>query len=229
MVAAAKLRRAQEAADGGAALCRAHGRRCSANLAAAHGRPATGAARCSAAPAATTSICLSSAPPSAACAAPSTPSIARLAREHADRLMRARQDGQDSSASARRATTMLRRQLRPPDHRARRSARRAQLGFEQCRADRPSRIIALFEDGRVRRLHALLRAIQIGDRADADGAAAHPGAGRGGGRSAPTAAAPITKTSRTRRKSSPTSCRAISRCRSSGRCSRMPRPNRARG
>ena len=47
------------------------------------------------------------------------------------------------------------------------------------------------------------------------------------GEAAARAAVPSTNTSRTKRRSSPTCCRATCRSRSSGRCSRTPPPNRA--
>ena len=121
---------------------------------------------------------------------------------------------------------ILRRQFERPDHRLRRPARRPQLGFEHADADRPEDPGAL-RGGRVRRRDAVLLAVQVGDLADPDGAADHPGA-----RSSRTAAAApptrSTNTSPTRARSSPTCCRATSPSRSSGRCSRTPPPSRAR-
>ncbi len=78
---------------------------------------------------------------------------------------------------------------------------------------------------RVRRLHAVLQPLPVGDQPDPDRAPADPGRrssrARRRGRS--------TNTSPTRRRSSPTCCRAASRRRCSPRCSRTAPPNRARG
>ena len=98
------------------------------------------------------------------------------------------------------------------------------LALRACRGDRREDRAAL-RRGRVRRLHAVLLALQVGDRADPDRAADHSAGVRGrGGRTA----APPTNTSRTRTKSSPSSCRATSRCRFSARCWRMPPRSTAR-
>ena len=98
-------------------------------------------------------------------------SIVRLAREQRQRARGRGQDGQDP----------LRRQegLRPAspharegDHRPDRSARRAHDHLRHRAADRRARARDV-RGGRVRRLHAVLRPLQVGDLADPDRPAAH--------------------------------------------------------
>ena len=90
------------------------------------------------------------------------------------------------------------------------------LGFVNAEAI-ADKITASVRRGRLRRLHAVLLALPLGDRADSDRAAGHSaGVRRHGGRGTETAA-PRTNTSRRRRTSSPNCCRAISRCRFSAR------------
>ena len=74
------------------------------------------------------------------------------------------------------------------------------LGFEQRRADRRQDHRAV-RDGRVRRLHAVLLALQVGDRADPDRAADHP-AGVRARKADERRRRRSTNTSRTRTKSS---------------------------
>ena len=78
---------------------------------------------------------------------------------------------------------------------------------------------------RVRRLHAVLQPLPVGHQPDPDRPPADPG---GRSRRAPTRSR-STNTSPTRRPSSPICCRAASRRRCSRRCSRTAPPNRARG
>ena len=92
------------------------------------------------------------------------------------------------------------------------------LAFENAE-EIGEQIVRLYERGHVRRLHAVLLAVQIGDHADPDRPADHSAGVRGTPR---RTAAPPTSTSRRKRKSSPSCCRATSRCRFSARCWRMP-------
>ena len=175
MVAAAKLRRAQIRGGSRASLCGAHdggarqhrvrrdrsGRR----------RPAF-----SPAPERTRFICWSFARPSADCAARSTrPSPV----SHA--IMRYRLMGEGKTVKiicvGKKGYDVLRRQFAEQiiELIDLRSVR--QLGFEQ--ADMiAQKILALFERGRVRRCDLVLLALPLGDRADPDGAADHPGPDR---------------------------------------------------
>ena len=97
---------------------------------------------------------------------------------------------------------------------------RAALGaparLRQCRGHRQEGHRA-FRGRRVRRLHAVLFALQVGDRADPDRAADHPARSGRAGRQRRSGDRP-TNTSRKRTKSSTACCRAISRCRFSARC-----------
>ena len=156
---------------------------------------------------------------------PFNSAIVRLARERANALIAEGKDGQ----------VLLRRpqglradspQLREADHRASRTARVRTITFEHAEAIARKDRQAL-RGGRVRRLHAVLLALQVGDRADPtaqqiippvfetaeaeDGAAARP-----------------TSTSPRKRKFSPSSCRATSRCRFSARSWRTPHRSTAR-
>jgi F-type H+-transporting ATPase subunit gamma len=80
---------------------------------------------------------------------------------------------------------------------------------------------------RVRRLHAVLLPLQVGDQPDPTAQQLIPAADRRRRRRGREAAVRSTSTSPTRRRSSPTCCRATSRCRSSARCSRTPPASRA--
>ena len=105
--------------------------------------------------------------------------------------------------------------LRQADRRARRSAFGTSARLRQCRGRRQKSAGAL-RCRRIRCLHAVLFALQVGDRADPDRAAGHSaGRRREGGQPVPRL---HTNTSRKRTRSSPACCRAISRCRSSARC-----------
>ena len=147
--------------------------------------------------------------------------IARFAREHVRRLLA---DGKTVKiiSVGKKGYDILRRDYGLADHRPRRPARRQAARLRQCRRDRQEGDRAVRRRP-VRRLHAVLFRVQVGDQPGADGAADHPG------RAAPPAARPTmarprsTNTSRSRARSSPTSSRATSRCRSSARCSKMRR------
>ena len=209
MVAAAKLRRAQEAAEAARPYSRAHGAVLANSPSAIGGRRrragADGRDR-----AGTTSICSSSAPPSAACAARFNSPIARLARDHALRAAGAKARRSRSSASARRATTSCAATYAPHDHRASStSARSSSIGFRERRRHRRRRSSPCSTRA-VRRLHAVLFRIQVGDQPDPDRAAAHPGRRSPRLPAEAGSAAPSTSTSRTRKRSSPISCRATS-------------------
>ena len=224
MVAAAKLRRAQAAAeaarpyaermDDGARQYRRRGvgGRSAPRAAGRHRRGQT-------------CICSSSAPAERGLCGAFNSSIARLARDQRERAHCRGQDGQDP----------LRRQegLRPAappvrqaHHRADRTARRAPDRLRRRRCDRQEDHRAV-RGRRVRRRDAVLLALPVGDRADPDRAADHSGGDRRG-RRAPAGARRATNTSRRRTRSSRPCCRATSRCRSSARCSKTPPPNRAR-
>ena len=103
-------------------------------------------------------------------------SIVRLARERASALIGAGQDGQDPSASAARATTSSAALM---------GSRSSRLSICAASHDRlrampirsPKRS-SRCSTRRVRRLHAVLLALQVGDRADPDRAADHPAAVR---------------------------------------------------
>ena len=150
---------------GGAALRRAHGRgaRQSRHRAARPRRRPAAAGRHRQGH---TSICSSSAPPSAACAAPSTrPSSGSPASTPTGCWPTARRSR--SSASARRATTACGALYAPQIIERRRLRGVKQLSLRACRAV-ADKILALFADGRVRRRDAVLLAVQVGDQPDAD-------------------------------------------------------------
>ena len=179
---------------------------------------------CSPAPATTRCICWWSAPPSAACAAPFNSSIVRLAREQANALIA---EGKEVKilCVGRKGYDQLRRLYEQADHRDDRTARRAHDRLRAGRYDRQEDHRAV-RRRRVRCLHAVLLALQVGDRANPDRAADHPAGVRA---SPPRRAPPLpTNTSRKRKKSSPSCCRAICPCRCSARCWKTPPPSRAR-
>ncbi len=101
-------------------------------------------------------------------------SIARLARERATRADGARARRSRSSASARRATTVLRRQFAKQIIELIELRAVRQLGFDNADtiAQEDHRAV---RGRRVRRRDAVLLALPLGDRADPDGAADHPG------------------------------------------------------
>ena len=215
MVAASKLRRAQEAAE----AARPYAERMDAvigNIAAAVGGTpgaprAAGRHRHGSGPSAA-----GRAPASAACAGAFNSSIVRLARERAQRADRRGQGGQVLLRRPQGLRAAAPRLYEKPivESVELRSVR--QLGFDNAEDDRRQDHRAV-RGRRVRRLHAVLLALPVGDRADPDRAAAHPA----GGAEAPAAnrrARGSTNTSRTRRTSWPSCCRATSRCRSSARC-----------
>ena len=112
--------------------------------------------------------------------------------------------------------------LRFADHRPRRPARGQAGRLRQCRRDRPQGHRAV-RRGPVRRLHAVLFRIQVGDQPGADGAADHPvcaGCRRQGGQRRDRR---LRIRAGARRDPRPTSSRATSRCRCSARCWRMRR------
>ena len=174
MVAAAKLRRAQTGRGGRASLRRAHGERCSPIS-----RPASPPAgrRCLPAMASDDTHLLVVATAERGLCGGFNSSIVRLAREHIARLQ-----GQGKTVKilcvGKKGYDQLRRQFEKQiieliDLRGLR-----QIGFDERRRDRQEDH-RLVRGGRVRRRHAVLLALQVGDRADPDGAAAHPGADSG--------------------------------------------------
>ncbi len=146
--------------------------------------------------------------------------IARLARDHIRKLLADGKTGQDH----------LRRQeglrhpaprLRVADHRARRPARGQDSSASSMPTRSASKVIDLFDEGEFDVCTLFYSRVQVGDLPDPDRAAAHPGRRRLPLRPRRrTAATPSTNTSRSRARSSPTSFRATSRCRSSARCSK---------
>ena len=176
MVAAAKLRRAQSAAEAARPLRASAWARCSATSPRASS-PVPRRRGSWPAPARTDVHLLVVCTAERGLCGAFNSSIARLARDHANRLLARGQDGQDH----------LRRQegLRHPAAavRARRSstsstcAASRQLGFEHADmvgAEDPRAL----RGRRVRRRDAVLLALPVGHRADPDGAADHPGRDR---------------------------------------------------
>ena len=149
-----------------------------------------------------------------------------------DRAARARADQCADGGRQDRQDSLRRPQGRRPappaifraDHRGDRAARE-DAGLRARRSGRPQDHRALRE-GRVRRRHAVLLALQVGDLADPDRAADHPAGVRGARREARRPRS--TNTSRTSSTFSPSCCRATSRCRCSARFWKTPRPSRAR-
>ena len=109
---------------------------------------------------------------------PFNSSIVRLAREKANALMN---QGKDVKilCVGRKGHDQLRRHLWQADHRdhrvARRQADRLRAGRDGRQEDR-----CAVRCRRIRRLHAVLLALQVGDRADPDRAADHPAGVRSG-------------------------------------------------
>ena len=172
MVAAAKLRRAQEAADRRPALCRAHD--AGAGLA---GRGLCRAVpmrrRCWAAPARTRCICWSSRPASAVSPAASTRRsrgwrVTRPTRLLAEgktvKILTVGRKGNDILKRAfadKIVETITFRDVR-------------QLGYVNAQSV-GEKILAMYAGGRVRRRDAVLCDVQVGHQPGADGAAADPG------------------------------------------------------
>ena len=150
--------------------------------------------------------------------------VDRAAGAHPDHAAAGRgQDGQDPDRRQEgpRAAAPRPRQAA---HRPRRPLGGAQARLRRRGGDRPGHPASL-RRRRVRRLHHLLQPLPVGDQPGPDRAPADPRGVRGARRRPPSRS---TSTSRTRRRSSPISCRAASRPRSSPRCSRTPPPSRAR-
>ena len=149
-------------------------------------------------------------------------SIARLARDHAARLLA---EGKEVKilCVGKKGYDALRRLyakqiLEVVDLRAVK-----RLSFVDAELDQPEGADAVRER-RVRRRHDLLFRVPLGDLAGADRAAADPGPGRRRRRGRARSNRAPTSTRRTRSRSLPNCCRAISRSRCSARCSRTPRP-----
>ena len=168
-------------------------------------------------------ICCSSAPPSAACAAPSTPRSCAWRASVRWRWRRDGKDGQDPSASAARARPAAPR-VRAADRRDRRAARVRTLGFDD--AETIARKSSSCSRPASSTSHAVLLPLQVGDHADPTAQQIIPADAAGGATAARRGRS--TSTSPTRTRSSPTCCRATSPSRSSARCWRMPPPSRAR-
>ena len=172
MVAASKLRRAQAAALAARPYAE-HMDKVLGNIAAAVTDLGSRAAAARRHRHATRCICSSCARPSAACAARSTRRSCRLARERANALIA---EGKEVKflCVGRKGYEQLRRLFAKQIIEHDRSARaRARIGFEHAADDRREDHRAV-RSGRVRRLHPVLLALQVGDRADPDRAADHP-------------------------------------------------------
>ncbi len=98
---------------------------------------------------------------------PFNSAIVRLARERANTLIA---EGKEVKffCVGRKGYEQLRRHLREADHRAHRAARRCARSASQHAEDDRRQDRAALRGGRVRRLHAVLLALQVGDRADSD-------------------------------------------------------------
>ena len=155
---------------------------------------------------------------------PFNSSIVRLAREKANALMN---QGKDVKilCVGRKGQDQLRRVYGKQIIETIELRGVKQIGFEQAEMI-AKKIVALVRGRRIRRLHAVLLALPLGDRADPDRAADHPAAVR----ERPRRPVPprLTNTSRKKKKFSPICCRAICRCRCSARCWKTPPPSRAR-
>ena len=220
MVAASKLRRAQAAAEAARPYASAHGGGARQPRQYARRRAPT-RRRCSPAPGSDQTHLLVVCTADRGLCGAFNSSIARLARDHALRLMARGQGGQDSSASAARASTSSaasspKQIIEVVELRARQADR-----LRRRRRDRAEGARAL-RRGRLRRLHAVLCRVQVGDLADPDDRAQLiPARDHRAGASA------VRRRRRHLRiragrgdRSSPTFCRATSRSRSSGRFSR---------
>ena len=124
----------------------------------------------------------------------------------------------------RKGRDQLRRDYAQADrrHRSRTSAR-ARLSLRRGATTSPTASLAHVRGRRVRRLHDHLQPLQVGDDPDRHRAAARsrsPVAASAAGEHAASRTAPSTSTSRTRKRSSPSCCRATWRSRSTARCSR---------
>ena len=150
-------------------------------------------------------------------------SIVRLARERINALTAAGKTVKILCVG-RKGADQLRRQYCAADHRGDRAARE-DARLRARRAGRRQDHRALRE-GRVRRRHAVLLALQVGDLADSDRAADHPAGVRGRRRGRAVRGLRI-RAGRARH-SRPSCCRATSRCRCSARFWKTPRPSRAR-
>ena len=154
--------------------------------------------------------------------------IVRLAREHINRLLA---DGKQVKilCVGKKGFDQLKRLYAPLiiemiDFRSVR-----QLSFEH--AEKVSdRVLEPVRRGRLRRGDLVLFPLQVGDQPNPNRAADHPGhdPGRDCPRRQTLSAAPSTNTSPTRPRSSPSFCPSTSPCRSSRRCSRTRRRSRAR-
>ncbi len=149
-------------------------------------------------------------------------SIVRLAREQINTLIARRQGGEN----------LLRRpqglraaspQLRKAHHRTSSSCASCARSASTMPKRSPRRSSRCYEARRVRRRDPVLLALQVGDRADPDRVADHSAGVPGQGRDRRRRGHP-TNTSRTKTTFSASSCRAISRCRCSARCSRTTPP-----
>ena len=215
MVAAAKLRRAQEAAE----AARPYAERMEAVL----GNLAAGVAASTSAPrllggtgSDQTHLLVVATSERGLCGGFNS-SIVRLARATVDAAARRGQDRQDPRPSARRAASSCAATSAPSWSATSTCRRRASSATPTPRTS-PHDVMHRFDAGEFDVCTDLLQPLPVGDQPDPDRAAADPGGVRG--RRGRPAGAPRTNTSPTRRRSSPTCCRAASPPRSSPRCSR---------
>ena len=221
MVAAAKLRRAQEAAE----AARPYAERMEAvlgNLAAGVGKSPSAPKLLGGTGRDETHLLVVATAERGLCGGFNS-SIVRLARAHATKLLA---DGKTVKilTVGKKGREQLRRDMGKllvghVDLSARQAARLHRGPGHRPRRDAPLR------RRRVRRLHHLLQPLPVGDQPDPDRAPAHPRRLRGDRRAPPS---PSTSTSPTRRRSSPSCCRAASPPTSSPRSSRTAPPSRAR-
>ena len=188
-------------------------------------RGSTPRPRCCAAPARTRCICSSSAPPSAACAARS---IRRScgSRASTPTACRARARRSSSCASAARVSSSCAGIYEKQIVEVIELRSRAQHRLRQCGSCREAHHRAV-RRGRVRRRDAVLLALQVGDRADPDRAADHSAGVRGEGERRRRGRVLRIRAGGSRH-SRRAPADATSPCRCSARCSRTPRPSRAR-
>ena len=152
-------------------------------------------------------------------------SIVRLARERANALI-AEGKAVKILCVGRKGYDQLRRQYGKQIVEMHRAARR-QAARLRARRQIAEKILGAVRATASSTSHAVLLALQVGDRADPDRAADHSAGVRGPAKPK-RRRPPSTNTSRTKTKFSPSCCRAISRCRCSARCWKTPRPSRAR-
>ena len=182
--------------------------------------------RCWRAPARTRPICWCRSPPIAAWPARSTPISAAHTRTLARRL---EAEGKTVKilAVGRKGRDYLRRELASRIAGDISYAGKRRIEFSDAE-DVGSRITAMLDGRRDRRLHPDLQPLPLGDLPDRHRAAADPGAAAAGRRRRSISAARPTSSSRTRRPSWRACCRRRWRSRSIARCWKAPPASTAR-